>query len=425
MRARCDNRFPPRGAALLIVAAGIAVAMLGQRAVASGLTPLETATAGADLGLAFGLDALFANPAQLGINNGPTTQVRLLGIGGGLHSNGLGWSDYRRYNGAVLEEDDKDAILSRIPAGGCLLSAEGQVGALALRHGPWGLAIYGFGSAHGRLDREVLDLLFHGNTGRPDWLFERSDAEGMAAGKISLSHGRTVAHIAGGPLQIGLTLAYLRGLYYARADQVHADLSTQTTGLTGQAAADWLTAAGGSGWSLDIGTAWEPAAGWIASVAAENLVHTIHWNRDVQLKHYELLFDDLTVDNFDDSLWVSHETTEGHGAVDRGLPPTIRAGLARTVSRNLRVSTAATVSLAERFGATTRPQIAAGAEYMLWSTIPLRTGVALGGPTGFACGWGTGVRWGALAWDLSLRIDRGLWLGGGRGLTCAMAIDLN
>src|SRR4030042_351703 len=66
------------------------------------------------------------------------------------------------------------------------------------------------------------------------------------------------------------------------------------------AAADGLTAEGGSGWGLDLGVAWEQSAQSVFSLKLENLIHTISWNRNVEVTHYTLQFEDLTIDNFDD-----------------------------------------------------------------------------------------------------------------------------
>ena len=423
MRRRTDDRERTGRGAGAVIAVAIVAALAACPAHA--LTPLEIATAGADIALATGLDAMSANPALLAATSSHTTQIRLVNIAAALGNNSLAWSDYSRYNGAVLEEDEKASILADIPQGGLLADAEVGASALAFRCGGWGVAVSGLGTAQGRLDRDVIDLLLHGNAEKPDWRFARSGGEALAAAKLSVSHGRSIAHIGGHPLCAGITLSLIRGLYYAQASDVEADLSTLTTGLTGGGTADCLTATGGWGWSADAGLTWEPAAGTRLSAAVENAISTIRWNGNVELRHYDFAFNNVTIEDYDDSLWESHETRESRPPVSRTLPAVVRVGAAHSLGSSWRCALAARAALADRLGMTTRPQVAGAVEYMLWSVIPLRAGVAVGGSDGYAVGAGTGLHWGLLSWDVGVRFDHAVWLTDSRGVTGAMAIDLN
>ncbi|HUU45723.1 MAG TPA: DUF5723 family protein [Acidobacteriota bacterium] len=402
----------------------IGVAVLLGVTPASATTPLATATAGSDLALACGIDAVFGNPAHLGMTLGPRQQLRLFSVAGGLHSNSLGWSQYREYNGATLTADDKSDILDQIPSDGLTLSANGSVSALALRLGSWAVTTGAVASARGQLDHDAIELLLYGNASRADWVFDQSDAEGFAAWQIALSHGRRIGALRNGPVYAGITLAYIRGLYYVESSDVYADLETESDGLSGGAAADWLTAEGGSGWGLDLGVAWQPNERSIVSLKLENLIHTIRWSHNVELTHYTLQFDDLTIDNFDDSLWVSDETTEAGAATSAGLPPRVRLGWARHAAR-VNVAVEVSAALAERFAVSTTPRLASAVEYTPWSPLHLRSGLAVGGATGFAVGWGLGLDVGPCTWSVAVGVDKGLWIGSGNGMSAATSLDLN
>lgn len=386
-------------------------------------SPLMLSTAGASLGLSDGVEALFANPAHLGMQQPTWVQVRVLGVGAGVHSNGLGLDDYRKYNGATLDDDDKSDILAQVPESGLSLWSEGSASALAVRAGSWGLAASGIGSARGNLDRDAIDLVLHGNADQPDWSFENSQGDGLAAWQLALSHGRQLFKLNGGPVYGGLTASYVRGLYLARAGQVQADLATETTGLTGEATAEWVTADGGTGFGLDAGLAWQAQPNLLVSLSAEHLYHSIKWNSGTERSRYDLTFEDVTIDNFEDSLWESEEVTEAIGSFNEGLPLHLRLGAGLTAGRT-RYAVEGSVWTADRFAASTTPALAAAIEHTVGSALPLRLGVSVGGRSKFAIGCGSGLHFGSFVWDLGIRFDRAIWIGSGSGLSVATAFDL-
>lgn len=386
-------------------------------------TPLSLATAGASLGLSHGIEALNANPAHLGMPQTTWVQMRIAGVGAGVHSNGLGLDDYRRYNGATLDEDDKSDILSQVPDAGLSLWSEGSASALALRAGAWGLAASGLGSVRGNLDREAIDLILHGNADQPDWSFENSEGDGIASWQVALSHGRQLLTLNGGAVYAGLSAAYVRGVYLARADQVQADFVTNTTGLTGQATAESITSTGGTGFGVDAGVAWQARPNLLISFVGEHLYHTINWNNEVERTRYELTFDDVTIDNFEDSLWESEETIESLASFSDGLPAHLRLGAGLTAG-STRYAVEGSVWTSNRFAASTTPQFSVAVEHTLGRTLPLRLGASVGGRSEFAIGCGAGLHFGGFMWDFGIRIDRALWIGNGSGLSAATAIDL-
>lgn len=386
-------------------------------------SPLTLSTAGASLGLSHGIEALNANPAHLGLPQVHWVEMRVVGVSAGVHSNGLGLDDYRKYNGATLDNDDKSAILAQVPDGGLSMWSEGSASALAFRAGSWGLAASGLGSARGNLDREAIDLFLHGNADQSDWTFENSEGDGLASWQVELSHGRQLFTLIGGPVYGGLSAAYVRGIYLARADQIRADIATNTTGLTGEASAEWITSSGGSGFGVDAGMAWQARPNLLISFSGEQLYHSIRWNNEVERTRYDLTFDDVTIDNFEDSLWSSKETTESLASFRNGLPAHLRLGAGLT-SGATRYAVEGSVWTSDRFAASTKPQLAAAIEHTLGRTLPLRFGASVGGRSEFAIGCGAGLHFGGFVWDFGVRIDRALWIGNGSGVSAATAIDI-
>ena len=388
-----------------------------------GQTPLELSTAGASLALSHGVEAVFANPAHLGLQDETGVEWRLVSVGGGVHSNAFSLNDYRRYNGATFTTDDKDAILAKVPGEGWAFSGEGSVSALALRVGSWGFAVQGLGTGRGRVDRDAVELALYGNAVQPAWKFDNSLAEGLGTAVASLSYGRAIAHTAGGPISVGVTASYVRGLYLVRSGEMSADLLTSTDGLTGQAYGEVITATGGNGMAVGIGAAWEPSAQWLVSFTCDNLYHNVRWTRDVERTEYRLTFENVTVDNFEDSLWQSDETKEELGRFSQGLPPRLRAGAAWDLG-STRFGVEGSVWTRERFGTSTTPQFSAACEHTLLRFLPVRAGVSVGGASDWGVGAGTGLHLGGFHWDFGFRVDRGLWIGSAPGVSAASAIDV-
>lgn len=409
-------RSPTRYSLTMVIATVLAGQVQAQ-------SPLSLSTAGASLGLSQGVEALVANPAHLGMPQTTWVQMRIVGVGAGVHSNGIGLDDYRKYNGATLNDEDKSNILSQVPETGLSLWSEGSASALAIRAGSWGLAASGLGSARGNLDREAINLILHGNADQPDWSFENSKGDGLASWQVALSHGRQFLTLNGGPVYAGLSASYVRGIYLASADQVRANIATQTTGLTGDASAEWITAAGGSGFGVDAGLAWQARPSLLISFSAANLYHTINWNSQVERTRYELAFADVTVDNFEDSLWESQEFTESLNSFSDGLPAHVRLGAGLTAGRT-RYAIEGSVWTRDRFAASTKPQLSAAVEHSIGKFLPLRLGASVGGRSEFAVGCGAGLHLGGFMWDFGIRIDRALWIGNGSGVSAATAIDI-
>ncbi|MBD3298422.1 MAG: hypothetical protein GF341_07200 [candidate division Zixibacteria bacterium] len=398
------------------------VVTLSPQALA-GWTPQMVATTGASRAFGHGLEAAFTNPAFLGVTPSHGTQLRLVGVGAGVASNGLGWDDYRKYNGATLSDNDKNDILSRIPVAGMQMTADAGATAMAIRRGRLSVRVDGSATGGGRLDRDAVELIFFGNAEQPDWTFDDSDAEGLATWNLRVAYGLPVGRLFGRPVFAGASVAYVRGLYYGRAEEARADLRTSHTGLAGSATGDVYSAEGGSGVGVDLGMAVDLGSRWTAGLSVENVIHTVQWSHNAEVTRYYLQFDDLTVDNFEDSLWVANEIRETLDGFRRGLPARMRVSIGHSTPR-WRFGTAISIDTEDRLSYSTTPVLSAGVEHDLLSFLPVRLGAAIGGVSGPAFGWGGGLRFWRTELNVGFRIDRGFWLGHGRGLTAAMALDL-
>ena len=169
--------------------------------------------------------------------------------------------------------------------------------------------------------------------------------------------------------------------------------------------------------------AWQARPNLLISFSGEHLYHSIRWNNNVERTRYDLTFDEVTIDNFEDSLWSSGQTTESLAAFSDGLPAHLRLGAGLTAGAT-RYAVEGSVWTNDRFAASTTPQLAAAIEHTLGRTLPIRVGASVGGRSEFAIGCGAGLHFGGFVWDFGVRIDRALWIGNGSGVSAATAIDI-
>ncbi|MBI5868328.1 MAG: hypothetical protein HZB43_08595, partial [candidate division Zixibacteria bacterium] len=395
---------------MLVTGAAVAVLLVSAAGSANAdpMTPLFLGTAGAGTILGTGLDAAFGNPAQLGCTQSDGFHLRLVGIGVGIGNNSVGFAEYRKYNGADLNDQDKATILSKVPSDGLRLRTDGGASAMAVLIDGWSVHADAFAVGRGQFDRQIFELLFYGNADQSYWDFANTSGEGMAGGRIVLSHGARLMQAFGHGLYAGFSASYIRGLYYAKSGETHATLATQEGGLSGAGIANWTTAEGGNGFGLDLGLAMPIGSRWTAGLKLEHIVNLVKWSRNVRDRQYQAHFDDLTVDNYDDSLVVTTETSRPGAAFTRGLPPAMRAGIGR-IGTSFSVAAEIAVALREGLGVSTRPSLATGLEFSPIHLLPLRLGASVGGESGWSFGCGAGVLLGPVRLDTGMKIDQGVW----------------
>lgn len=411
---------------ILLAIVAIVILLLGatKAGLAVPVSPRAVAMADNAFALSYGLDALTDNPAGLAMRQSAGWDLRIVDISSGLGSNALGLSDYRLYNGATLTAADKAAILAKIPAEGWRLDAYAEASALAMCFGRFGLRFSGFGQARGNIDREMLELLFYGNETDRTYISDFNSAEGMAGAQLSLSYAAGLGHWGTAPIYGGLTVRLIHGLYYAQLEDAQGSLVAGYTGVNGSGYATATVAEGGGGLALDWGLSLRCSPRYTASLVLENAPGFIRWSRNTELREYSIYFEDITADNFEDSLWVEEQSTTPIAAFNRSLPARLRLGLGRT-GKKLNTSIVASIGLSDRLAVSTTPELGLGGEYYLFSFLPLRAGLSVGGLNSFTAGLGGGFQMGMIQLELAARTAGGLWPTNGRGATLSFAGGLH
>jgi len=403
---------------------GLIVLIAAAQTLAGGQSSARSmAMGGAYLSLASGVDAARYNPANLGLAGYRQTRLEVVGLGVNVSNNAISLSDYNRYTGAILTDADKRELLDKIPSDGLNLIAEVEASALSLSKGPFVLSVTGVGVADVNLSKDIVELVFNGNSFNQEIELTGSYSDAVAYVQTGLSYGRQIAVIGKRKLAAGATIKYVRGIAVEELSELEGGLNTLETGFTGEGRMIARTATGGSGFALDIGAALELNRDYTVGLAIKNFLSNVSWNNDTEEHGYLFSFDTMTVDNMEDDYVVSEDYTKEIGGFSTKLPATMTVGLANVTGKLLWA-----VDWQQGFhtgsGASTRPRLAAGLEWRKIGFLPLRTGFALGGNRGSTFSFGSGLHLSAFRLDVAAQTGSSLSPYSTRGVNFALATGL-
>ena len=346
----------------------------------------------AQVGLAEGIDAARFNPANLGFVDYRRTGVEVVGFGANISNNSFTLDDYNHYTGAFLTESDKTDILNKIPQEGLTFSGEADLSAMSISLGSFALSVEGYGAAEVNLNRDVIDLLLNGNTIGDSIVFTGSYSEAVGYASVGLSYGRPLYSMGTREISIGATVKYLHGFGVEEILEMEGLATTLATGFEGEGRMIARTASGGSGYAVDLGGAFKIDDSYTAGISIRNFVSNLSWSESPEEHGYIFSFDTVTVDNMNEDFVVSDDYTRAIESFSTTLPSVMTVGLAQHRGRIMWA-----VDWEQGFrhgpGASSKPRLAAGLEYVPLPFFPLRTGFSTGGnrTTSFSIGAGIDV----------------------------------
>jgi hypothetical protein len=345
---------------------------------------------GAFTGLAKGVNAARYNPANLGLDGYRQNGLELASLGVSLTNNAFTLSDYNKYTGAVLSTADKQDILDQIPTEGLSIDTDIKASALSLALGSFVFSVNGVGAADISLSREIVDLILNGNTYADTIDITGSYSNGLSYAGASLSYGLPLYSAGTRQLAVGLTASYFRGIAIEEVVSLQGLAATYESGFQGHGEAIIRTAAGGSGYGLDLGAALKLNNSYTVGVRVENFLSKITWNQEPQEHGYLFSFDSASVDDFSEDFVTSNDYSEDIEPFATSLPAVMNVGLANT-SGKLIWAVDWTQGFRAAPGTSTKPRLALGVEYRPLSYLPLRTGFMTGGDRNTAFSFGSGL----------------------------------
>jgi hypothetical protein len=431
------------GVALGLAAIAAQMLQAGERTNIQGVGMARTHVA-----VSRGIDAIGSNPANLAAPDDATVTIALLPLGVHVGNNVFSYDFYTKYFegiqtdsgkvGVNLNDADKRDILGRFAdgLGEGVFDLEAREFGIAVNIQPIGAFAFTLTdrlSGSVTIPREYVEFLFYGNPPNSSYDFARSGASVAWTREYALSYARALPPIPFlQSLRAGISLKLVHGLSYFGVDRFNARLVTSPVGvldgsldvLTRRAGLDPTSkdfgstftpfpAPAGVGYGVDLGVTGELNELIRAGLSITD-IGSIDWRGNLVDNvaggtiHLDNPLDPAQRDSLNRAL--KGQEQEGH-PFSTSLPTTLRLGVAvelhklpffkRAGMGELTVAADFHQGLVKTPGGTTVPRGSFAFEYRPWRFLPIRSGIAFGGPDGATMALGLGFHFGVFELDLA------------------------
>ena len=394
--------------------------------------------AGAYTARARGYEAVFWNPANLGLPEGSAWSVGLPSVSAFVANNSLTYGQITDLYGDFLDDSEKSALLADVRRDdpNRMLTLDGRIDAhwLGFSIGRFAIAGGSIGSGTAELTPDAVELVLFGNAGEDgtgkDFSLEGSQALGWGVSAVGVSYGHPLAipilEELGMNVSVGATAKDLIAHGLGRVLDQGSLFTQEPLALNASAEALYSDDAfSGSGWSIDVAGAmkWNNLT---AGLALHNLVGNIGWDEsafELELLSVTADFDSTTSE---DTVFTFAELSpEDQERVrtfldDADLPTRVRLGGRLDLTSMLSLS----ADYEERIGGSLRAgwdrRFVTGAELRALPFLPLRIGLGTNFED-FTYAGGFGVYAGPVHLDLAVRRQG---IPGGDGVAAAFSVSV-
>lgn len=297
-----------------------------------------------------------------------------------------------------LTEADKNVLTDGIPDSGFALAAE-TAPFFGMKYGNLGLRVSGVGVAQGQINKDVFDLLFHGN--ELERTYRVDDSQAWASGYLEAAATLNfnipfIANELGiNNFAIGASGKYLYGLAHAQfAGEGFVKTSIEEVAeVYGEGQATQRFSTKGTGMAFDLGVTTAINDQLTLNFSVLNL-GSITWV-DVETTEYEFLF------NLDEETYepaITKESIEpNHNWI---LPLSYRAAAIYDPNPKLSAIVEVTNTANEEFSNTV---LRVGIEYLPWQFLPLRVSANKGTSQQLTIDGGIGLEFANMSVDIFSR----------------------
>ena len=302
------------------------------------LVPRALGMGNAYVAAARGEEALWLNPANLGLPDTPHWSFGIPTLSVGADVLGLKTGDIRDVIEYRKQSDArKQELLDQVPAGGTGLVGDIRAPLVAaqVRRFAAGLSYNTIGG-HG-LDRDFVDLLFFGFQAQPGrYNITPEETQGFRASywDFAAGTGWRLSLPTPGPLTLGATAHFYQGSGITRSGVSAVDTVRNALGIPTDIRVTYsgVKDEGGSGFGLDVGAAYRPVPGLTLSASVSNVLNSFEWGGDRRIKTATLTQADYENGDLQNVL-DRYDASEA--AYDEGFATPVQ----RTMAENLDVGT--------------------------------------------------------------------------------------
>lgn len=261
-----------RSSAAALIAAVAAVPAAAQTT----LTPRALGMGGAYVAAARGNEALFLNPANLGLSGNPHWSIAFpqVSVGGsvlGPDMADLGdMANFGNVDDARLNE-----IMSTIPEDGTEVRYDFRAPLFALQTGRVALGVSYASIGEHSMGRDLVELLFFGyEEGRTDYAVGRTQGSRATFWDFAAAVGHKI-----GPISLGATGHFIKGgtVLNSRLFEPSIDLEARDIEVNYRT----VFARGGQGYGLDLGAAYQPVPSVTLSASLVNAFAKMEWSEEL------------------------------------------------------------------------------------------------------------------------------------------------
>ncbi len=386
--------------------------------------------------LSRGVHALGYNPANVAVPRNNVLELNLIGSNIQVFNNSFSYRTYQDYfvtggKENYWDQKKKDSFLDLIPDDGWKLNSDINMNVFGLAFNNFAMAVRPvvFGRIQNSPMKDILRRLLNGDDITRDYTLNYPQIlQGAAFSAVGVTLGYAYPvpikkyvpdisflsvgvginyYMALGVAQVEKSQAYLKRTQYDSYETL--DLHTQNSVRVSYP--ENATPAG-KGRSYDFGISGLYKNQWFVSLSFMNVGGKINFSTNTErvlMEETQNTTYYVDPDSSSSSFEHSVDTTLTIDPFSSGVPSFFRLGVAYYFRPNLVFTSEWKQGLNKVFGNSTTPRLGLGVQYKPLRWLPLRSGISLGGNSGFIMGFGAGLDFHYISLDFSYAMKNALW----------------
>ncbi len=381
--------------------------------------PVSVALGGAYIAKARGFESLHWNPANLGMVENFMT-FNLFQVSSDVRNTTLTLGYYNDLMGKLLNKQDKEEFLNKIPESGLSLNANvGTHLPVSMSIGKVAVTFNTMVRSSAEVSKQYFDLILHGNElgVTYDMQGNRGRAVAFLEAKVGYGDRIPMEKISSSfedlpPIYGGVSFGFIHGMGYAQILEFESQFATNDTAMTvynnllirtagydtekSEFYAASVFPGAGFGYRMNVGLTSTITENVTASLAIKNLFGKIDWTESCEEHEIQVNAFDLTIDSWSDTLTV--DTTYAIDGFTQTIPIELHIGGSYKWN-SIGFYADYVQGFKRSLFTSARGKFSVGAEYYPITWLPLRAGFGFGGGERAHFSLGTGLDFSGFNFD--------------------------